>query len=309
MKKLRHGAEYVAARSIVGTLRVLPSGLARAFGTWLGGFAANTVRFRMDVVEMQIAAAFPDESPEWVRHTAVAAYRHFGRELVQMTRMGPRLMARADDFMRGEEEPAELVREATASGRGALIVTGHVGNWEMAGAYIAHRGYPISAVVKRQSNEAFDRYLWKARRAVGIEPIYMEEAYVRIPEAIEQGRLVALVADQDAGPRGIFVPHLGRMASTFKGPARLALTLGVPLFFGAAIREGDAYRGVLEHVPTDHESPSDREALLRITTDWVRRLDRLVREVPDQYFWFHRRWKSSPPERRIEDKGKERDPR
>lgn len=263
----------------------------------------------MDVVVEQIAAAFPDESQDWVRRTAVGAYRHFGRELVQMTRLGPRLMARAEKFMKGEDGPSLELREALQDGRGALVVTGHVGNWEMAGAYLSHRGFPISAVVKRQSNEAFDRYLWKSRRGVGIEPIYMEEAYVRIPAAIDQGRLVALVADQDAGPRGIFVPHLGRMASTFKGPARLALSLGVPLFFGAAVRDGEAYRGVLERVATEGEGASDRAALQRITADWVSRLDRLVREVPDQYFWFHRRWKSKPPEPGAENKRKERDPR
>lgn len=309
MRALRHGAEYVAARSLAGTLRVLPHAVAQAFGASLGGFAATRVRFRIDVVEKQIAAAFPDESADWVRRTAIGAYRHFGREMVQMARLGPRLMARADEFMKGEDEPREWLEEVMAGGRGALLVTGHVGNWEMAGAYLSHSGFPISAVVKRQSNEAFDRFIWNARRQIGIEPIYMEEAYTRIPEAIERGRLVALVADQDAGPRGIFVPHMGRMASTFKGPARLALTLRVPLFFGAAVRDGETYRGVLERVETGAESPKDTEALRRITTDWVSRLDRLVREVPDQYFWFHRRWKSRPPAGRVEDKGKERDPR
>lgn len=293
MRALRHGIEYVAARSVVETLRVLPQGVAQSLGSSLGLTAAR-VRFRWDVVQEQIAAAFPERSPDWVRETAIGAYRHFGREMVQMTRFGPRFVSRVEKYITGKDEPIDRLRAATADGRGALIVTGHVGNWEMAGAYLSHYGFPISAVVKRQSNEAFDRYLWNTRREIGIEPIYMEESYVRIPQAIDRGRLVALVADQDAGPRGIFVPHLGRMASTFRGPAKLALTLGVPLFFGAAVRDGKGYRGVLERVETGVGSPNDTEALRRITTDWIGKLDRLVREVPEQYFWFHRRWKSRP---------------
>ena len=119
----------------------------------------------------------------------------------------------------------------------------------------------------------------------------MEEARARMPDLIRSGVSVALVADQDARNRGIFVPFLGRPASTFRGPARLALETGAPLFFGAAIREGDGYRAVVEPVSTRRDGPDAERDLTRA---WVERLDYRVRLSPEQYFWFHRRWKTIP---------------
>jgi KDO2-lipid IV(A) lauroyltransferase len=177
------------------------------------------------------------------------------------------------------------------AGLGAVIVTGHLGNWEAAGAAVSQLGMPLAAVVKRQSNSRFDGLLVESRRRLGIEPIYMEEARVRMPDLIRSGVSVALVADQDARNRGIFVPFLGRPASTFRGPARLALQTGAPLFFGAAIREGDGYRAVVEPVIADRNGPgAERE----LTRSWVERLEYRVRLHPEQYFWFHRRWKTVP---------------
>jgi KDO2-lipid IV(A) lauroyltransferase len=120
----------------------------------------------------------------------------------------------------------------------------------------------------------------------------MSEARSRIPEAVAEGKAVALVADQDAGRRGIFVPFLGRPASTFRGPARLALTCAVPLFFGAVVRVEDGYAAVLEHIEAPTPGP-DAEA--ELTRRWVSRLQSRVERMPDQYFWFHKRWKTKPP--------------
>jgi len=176
-------------------------------------------------------------------------------------------------------------------GMGAVIVTGHLGNWEAAGAAVASLGMPLAAVVKRQSNQEFDRLLVDSRRRIGIEPVYMEDARARLEDLIRSGTSVALVADQDAGNRGLFVPFLGRPASTFRGPARLSLSTGAPLFFGAAIREGNGYRGILESVET---GLIGNEAERELTRGWVQRLESWVRRVPNQYFWFHRRWKTRP---------------
>jgi KDO2-lipid IV(A) lauroyltransferase len=191
------------------------------------------------------------------------------------------------------DEVRSVFRSHLVSGLGAVIVTGHLGNWEAAGAAVASLGMPLAAVVKRQSNDEFDRLLVDSRRRIGIEPVYMEDSRARLPELIRSGTSVALVADQDAGNRGLFVPFLGRPASTFRGPARLSMSTGAPLFFGSAIREGDGYRAILEPVKTDL---TGGEAELDLTRKWAQRLEAWVRRYPDQYFWFHRRWKTLPPD-------------
>jgi KDO2-lipid IV(A) lauroyltransferase len=195
--------------------------------------------------------------------------------------------------MQAGQDAVSLHREVTR-GSGAIIVTGHVGNWEAAGAYLAAAGLPMAAVVKRQRNPAFNDRMLATRRRAGIEPIYMQDARTRIPEVLREGKTVALVADQDAGERGVFVPFLGREASTFRGPARLALSQDVPLFFGAAVRQGSGYGAVLERVDAPAGGDRAEGAELELTRRWVGRLEYQVRRHPEQYFWFHRRWKTRP---------------
>lgn len=290
--RLRDLAEYVPARAAEGALGALPEGLAAGLGRGAGALAW---RFgaRRQVVESQVAAAFPDRDRTWVEAVSRECYRHFGREVAtvaRIARLGGGFLLPA--IARGRDA-VSLHRDVTGGG-GAIIVTGHVGNWEVAGAYLAAAGLPMAAVVKRQRNRAFDARMIRTRRGAGIEPIYMEDARTRIPEALREGRTVALVADQDAGQRGVFVPFLGQDASTFRGPARLALSQNVPLFFGAAVRGGAGYEAVLEEV---ERPPEGEGAELELTRRWVRRLEVQVRAHPEQYFWFHRRWKTRPPER------------
>lgn len=293
--------EYAAARGLAGALGRLPRGLAGRLGAGIGALAFR-LGARRSVVLRQIAAAFPEASDERVKRIAAASYRHFGREITEIARL--QRTGTAELPGRSSTDGAtDAWIDRMRAGRGALIVTGHVGNWEVAGALLAARGVPLAAVVKRQSNPRFDAWLVAARRRIGIEPVYMEEATRAVPRLLRAGRSVALVADQDARSHGVIVTFLGRPASTFRGPARLALATGAPLVFGASVREGEGYRVRMEEVPgtsveanapdaTAKPGAKGREAELALTRDWVERLEAHVRRFPDQYFWFHRRWKS-----------------
>ncbi len=296
--------EYVAARALAAGLGRLPRGTAGRLGAGLGGLAYG-LGARRGVVLRQVAAAFPDADPGRVEEIAAASYRHFGREMTEIVRLQRTGIG---------ELPGRTATDAASdawidrmrAGEGSLIVTGHLGNWEVAGALLAARGVPLAAVVKRQSNPRFDAWLVETRRRLGIEPVYMEDARKAIPQLLREGRSVALVADQDARSHGLIVTFLGRPASTFRGPARLALATGAPLVFGASVREGSGYRiriepvraaasgganGTAAEIP-DRGAPARRGTELALTRAWVERLEVHVRRFPEQYFWFHRRWKS-----------------
>jgi len=304
---LQQQVEYLAARSLAGGLGRLPRRVALRLGAALGSVAWR-LGARREVVREQIAAAFPERPSGWLDRTARECYRHFGREMVEMVRLQRTGIAGLPARTRTDAATDRWLDDM-ASGVGALVVTGHLGNWEVAGAYLAARGVPLAAVVKRQSNRKFDAWLAESRRRIGIEPVYRADARRRLPELLAQGRSVALVADQDAHGSGLQVTFLGRPASTFRGPARLALATGAPLVFGAAVREAGGYRVTIEPVRmADPERPAtgtrafDRAERL-LTETWVQGLDRHVREHPEQYFWFHRRWKSGVPMGRNEDRG------
>jgi KDO2-lipid IV(A) lauroyltransferase len=283
-------AEYAATRLIAGTLAGLPSGASSSLGRALGGLA-RTAGLRRAVAEAQLAASFPDRDADWVTGTIRACYRHFGREVSEIAmlfRFGTgALSARLVLDSSAEQHVASM-----KAGRAAILVGGHLGNWEVAGAYLSSLGVPIAAIVKRQSNARFDAWIQEARRQAGVEPIYMEDASRLVPGLLKSGTSVAIVADQAAGAGGETVTFLGRPASTFRGPARLALATGAPLVFGSLVRADKEYRMAFDACE-EPERPADGAAdRARILTEsWVRRLEARVRETPAQYLWFHRRWK------------------
>jgi KDO2-lipid IV(A) lauroyltransferase len=286
MARARDLIAAVAARGFEAGVGLLSEPAARRTGRGLALLAHRPLQIRRGVVERQIADSFPDRDVAWVRDTARACYLHFGEEIAALARPTPqrveRMLARAHD-------PAGLYasqRQLFEGGSGAIIVTGHIGNWELAGAYLAMAGVPVTAVVRRQRG-AVDRRFQRIRRAMGLEIVYQEEPARSLVQALRAGRTLTLVADQHAVRGGVPVPFLGRPASTFRGPARLAIACQVPLFFGALLRDGDDYRVALERVDGEDGCPDD----IDLTRSWVERLEKLVLQHPHQYFWFHRRWK------------------
>jgi Kdo2-lipid IVA lauroyltransferase/acyltransferase len=295
MRGLRHLAEYGLILLVRGLDRVLGARAMERVAAGLGRLAYRPLGIRADVVEAQLRQAFPERDGAWVRRTAAGAYAHLGREglsLLRLSRLGrDQVLAvtrAGPDF--------DEFRAAMAAGKGAVVATGHLGNWELAGAAMAARGIPLDAVARRQANPYFDRLINRARARLGIRVIARVGARRAALAALREGRAVALVADQDARRSGVFVPFMGRPASTHRGAAVLALRSGAPLFIGVMTRRSDGtYEGRIERIAVPAEGDFD-ERVRVATAAFTRSLERAVRAHPEQYFWHHRRWKTSPPE-------------
>lgn len=292
---LAHRAEYAALRGTIGALGALPWDTAVNAGARLGLLGYSPVRIRRDVVTSQVAFAFPDLPRAEVERISREAYASLGRTTVE-TALLPGLSRQQVLDLVPETHNFECVEAALAEGRGAILVTGHLGNWELGGAYIAARGLPIESIVRRQGNPLFDRYINETRESLGNRIIYDADAVRRVPRALRENRVIAILADQ--GVRGLastFVPFFGRMAKTPRGPAVFALRLGTPVIFGAALRRPDG-RFSIGFEPVPIEPTGDREADVdRIVAAYTSTLERWVRKYPEQYFWHHRRWKRQPP--------------
>ncbi len=258
-----------AARTGRGVARVIHSGL----------------RIRRELVESQIAESFPERDLEWVSRTGRACYRHFGEEFALLAG-GRRAIEAAVPRVEATGVIEDLYRIADGSAA-SVVVTGHIGNWELAAAYAAVSGVPVTAVARRQRGR-FGRRLHAIRESVGIEIIDHDEGAAPVIRALRAGRCVNLVADQHAIRGGRPMPFLGRPAWTRLGPARLAAAAGVPLVFAALVRENEGYR--LQWRPLPREVVEEGDAVT-VTRIWVSYLEEAVKQQPEQYFWFHRRWK------------------
>jgi KDO2-lipid IV(A) lauroyltransferase len=295
-KAWRHRLEHAGFRVLSASLLALPERVALGVGAVLGWLAGSVLRIRRADVDAHISLAFPDEGTTWRRRVARASYVHLGREGVAMFRL-----ARLDKeavVARTEVVGLEPLEAAVSAGTGALVVTGHIGNWELGAAALAARGFPFDVVAKGMANEAFERDLIVARERLGLRVVDMGAAPREVLRSLKAGHLVGLVADQNAGVRGVFVPFFGRLAATARGPALFALRTGAPIFLGLSLRLPGSearYRVTLRPLPVLATGDLDTDVRV-LTAAHTAALEEAVRAVPEQYFWQHRRWKTRPPE-------------
>jgi len=292
---LAHKAEYTALRAVVGALGTLNWKHAGNLGARIGALGYRPLGIRRRVVERQIAAAFPGLGDAGVRRLARAAYENLGRTSIEAAMLSRLRREAVLDLFDGADG-WESVERALRLRRGLIFVTGHLGNWELGGAYLAARGVPLDAIARRMSNPLFDRYLTETRSRIGMVVVHDAEAVRRTPRSLRNGRAVAFLADQGVlGLASTFVPFFGRPAKTPRGPAVFALRLQVPIVFGVAVRQRSGkFRLALEPVEVEDTGNRDRD-VDAIVARYTAALERWVRRYPEQYFWHHRRWKHQRP--------------
>ncbi|HEY6088271.1 MAG TPA: lysophospholipid acyltransferase family protein [Gemmatimonadaceae bacterium] len=298
MKKptLSHRAEYYAMRATIGGLRALSWDEACKIGEKLGALGYKPLGIRKRVVEKQIAAAFPDLSHEAVVNLARESYRHLGRSFVEtalLDSIGKDGLQKLVETVEGWDE----IEDVMSKGRGAVLVTGHIGNWELAGSYVAARGIPLDAIVRGMANPLFDAYINHTREVMGMTVVHDSEAVRRTPRSLRGGRAVAFVADQGVlGLASTFVPFFGMPAKTPRGAAVFALRFEVPVVFVVALRQPNGrYRIIIERIEVPQTGDRERD-VDAIVARFTQHLEKWVRAVPAQYFWQHRRWKRQPPD-------------
>lgn len=301
MKRMRHWVEYLALRALIALIDALPDRVAEGIGATLGRLGYWPFRIRRAVAEDNVRRAFPEWGEAKVQEVVRASYEHLGRELVVILRMPTKskqqiiAMTNCD----GLPEADAAFRE----GRGMVVVAGHFGNWEIGAAMMAARGYPLDAIVNRQTNPLFDAYIVRTREELGVHIIARERARYEALRSLQSGRAVAFASDQNAGRSGLFVPFFGRLAATHRGAARMAYRAGVPMWLALPFRQPDGtYLLRLREVPFSREGEED-DVVYRGMAAFSAMLEAGIRERPEQYLWQHRRWKTRPPEERQRAKG------
>ena len=292
--RLRHTLEHTAFRVLRWSLGPLPEALAVRMSALLGLLAGSVVRFRRSDVDRHLLQAFPDQPKAWRDRVARASYAHLGREAAMIFRMrrwsAERILARIT--FEGFEE----LRRASEAGDGAILLTGHLGNWEVAGAAIAAAGVPLDVVGKGMANPAVHDDLFATREQLGMRVIEMGDAPKGVLRSLRDGKVVAILADQNAHRSDLFVPFFGKDAATARGPALFAIRTGAPVFLGVPLRAaGRGQRYVLTFRRLSFRPTGDTEADTRaLLTEYARGLEEAIRGAPEQYFWHHRRWKTRP---------------
>ncbi len=279
-------------RGAMALVTVLPRRLALGAGAALAR-AALAAGLRRSVTDGNLAVAFPELAPADRARLLRGVYEHFGRMAVDSLR----LSARGPTALVPHVTHGDLVRllePAVAAGRGAIVLTGHVGNWELAGAYLAARGFPLVAVVKPPSNPYLARHTERVRLRLGIESVALPDARTAIPAALRANRVVALVADQGTLRSAAWTSFFGRPTRTAVGPGLFHRATGAPIYFGAMVAQEDSSYRLVGELLAERVDGELQEVVQTVADAYRGRLEALVRQVPSQYLWTHRLWKHQP---------------
>lgn len=191
-----------------------------------------------------------------------------------------------------EIENEEYLRDAVKQGRGVVFLTAHVGNWEWLGARVAMSDFPLTSVIKRQPNDQHTQILNEYRQMVGIEIFARGTTeLIGAAKALKQGKILGFLADQDAGPSGIFLNFFGKPASTPQGPAVFARKFKCPIIPAFIVRRPEGGHRVIIHPPVPvTEMASEEQTLHELTKAMTLLTENFIRQYPDEWLWFQKRW-------------------
>jgi KDO2-lipid IV(A) lauroyltransferase len=198
------------------------------------------------------------------------------------------------------EQLVPLLERLAGPGRGVLVLTGHLGCWELLGGWLARQveaaGLGTLAVVTGTlHNPPVDRVVQERRRALGLKPLPREEGARPLVAHLKAGQVAAILLDQNTSARSLAVPFFGRPARTATGLAQMALKYGIPVLPVAIARYGKGHRVVWLDplLPDPAGGTGDRADLERFLIRCNRSLETLIRRNPAEWVWFHRRWEAA----------------
>lgn len=225
-----------------------------------------------------------------------AAYLHMGRTLVEFLRLHSLTPEDLPRLIRIEGE--ENLRRALDAGRGVIILTGHLGNWELLGARLAQICGPgrFHVIAQPQRDERLTRLMDSVRLSHGVNVISRGYAAREALRVLRRGEVLGLLIDVDMKERGIFVDFLGRPASTAAGPAAFALHTGAVVLpvFDFRQPDGTHLAQVLEPVELIKTGKME-EDLRENTARFSKIIEAQVRARPEQWIWLPDRWRTAPP--------------
>lgn len=290
--------QYVALRTVAMMLHCWPIAWCLKGADLCGDIMYLVDRRHRERALDNLRHSFPEQTEAWRREVARRSMRQFfqlGVEVLYTTRL-VRLetwakVATLHDF-------ARTLRLLMDTHRGVIMITGHYGNWEVLGYLLATLGFETTSVARPLDNPHINRWILGVREKKGQKIIDKTGAMTQIPAVLERNGAVGLIADQNAGSKGMFVDFFNRKASTYKSIGVLALRYNVPVVIGYSRRRQGRFHfdvGTQDIIyPADWKDQDD--PLRYITQRYTKAIEDFIRADPGQYLWVHRRWKTRPKE-------------
>jgi len=292
---MKERLEYWLVLAVARTLGWLPRSVARLVVRIITAACYLGLARLRRVGERNLELALPQLSSRARKEILRHVFRNLGWQLVEFCRL-PRYTA---ENTRGwiRTEGLEHFLAAEARGRGVLVLTGHLGAWELSSFYHSLMGHPMGMVIRRLDNRPLDEYVNSIRCLHGNKVLHKDDFARGLLHAMRAGETVGILMDTNmTPPQGVFARFFGITACTASGLARVALKTGAAVVPGFLLWEPAERKYVLHFGPQLAFAKSgDHEAdILAATQQCNDVLESWIRRYPDQWLWIHRRWKTRP---------------
>jgi len=288
-------AQYLTARLAVMGLTMFDIRSNLHMAATLGRLLYRFDKRHRDRTTRHLQLSFPTLDRASIDGIALKSFEHLAQLAVEICQ-APRLIHEDSWPHQIRLKTLGQTVDLLQSDKPIILVTGHFGNWEIMGYFLAMLGYRIDALARPIDNPLINHWLLDIRQRRGMRIITKWKATRRMLDVLETGGSLGFIADQNAGSKGLFVPFFGRLASTYKSIGLLALKQNIPIVCGYARRLEPNL--LFELGTTDIIYPEDwsnqADPLFYITARYIRAIENMVKLSPEQYLWMHRRWKSRP---------------
>jgi Kdo2-lipid IVA lauroyltransferase/acyltransferase len=293
---LRERIEFAVVWLFVHSVRLLPRRVARAVGAGIAAVAFFGLGRLRTVGIRNLELAFPEKTATDREKILRSVYWNLGYLLAEFCKMPGYTAEGASRFIR--YEGLENFLRARERGKGVLVLTGHLGAWELSSFYHSLMGMPMGMVIRRLDNPLVDAFVNRIRCLHGNRVIHKDDFARGLIASMRAGQTVGILMDTNmTPPQGVFVPYFGVLACTASGMARVAAKTGAAVVPGFLLWEESEQRYVLhfgEELEVVHTGDAEQDAVAN-TAGFTAAIEGYVRRYPEQWLWMHRRWKTRPP--------------
>jgi KDO2-lipid IV(A) lauroyltransferase len=291
----RHAGFSITQARLRNIVTRIPRGYILFLGKVLGTFLYHFDVYHRRIIRRNLQFSHPDWSPDQTRKLLKRFCIHFGittLEILQMSQFSSGQIIRSTHV-----EGKQHLMEALARKKGVVLVSGHIGNWEMAWQIApCYFNQKMFAVAKKMRNPYFDRFLHNLRTRFGNQIIYKKGALPDLMKALRQGKIIAILMDISRRFEGVEVRFLGRRATATPAAALLALRCKSPILPAFCHRNNNGELVIRIEPPVELTKTNNLRIDLQTNTQVItERVERAIRKNPDQWFWTLKRWKDFYP--------------
>jgi KDO2-lipid IV(A) lauroyltransferase len=273
---------YSALSVLSSILKILSVRKLHILSQNIASILFNYIPKRKNTALKNLKIAFPDKSDEWINTTLKKCYSFFTYNFLQFL-----AFPFDPNSIEIEVVGKKYLNNAINENSGTVLVSAHFGSWEILGYWFGINNYPLVGIAQKQKNKGANLFFEEKRQLSGTKQVYRKSSMDSLYEILNTNKILGLVSDQDARGKGVFVDFFNKPASTHKGAALFHLNTNASLIFGICVQKDiEKYR--VEFIPINPKKKSTED----ITQLYTTIIEQSIKKYPEQYFWFHNRWKT-----------------